>query len=1129
MTSKKHAVIYGGNGGLGVRIVAAFQEAGWQTTSVDFRANPSADNSIALLPDLSFEATAVHVAAELDRISSGAKVDAIVNVAGGWAGGNLLDDDLLKNVSLMISQSVNSSVITAKLSATHLKDDGLLLLVGADAAKEGTPGMIAYGIAKAGVHQLVKSIAASGSGFPAAATVVAILPVTLDTPMNRKFMPDADTSAWTPLQHLAEKILRWADKTEKIASGSLLRVLTKDGKTEFVGSKITTIKLRMDNEGSRRITSKSSTLTLRGSNSNKSRKAAPTITTSDRAAFAFETPMATTTSRRSTTAGSSASLALSLSSATTASSGFYDATATPTGFNYISVAPTRRHSSSSSSIFQQQQQQRGNIQRRVSVTSLLGFFSPSLQHLNNNNTPWLATMTATKPGVSLQSSRLQAEMLSLLGNVASADVEIVVSSDRLVFTAHRLILSTRSKFFKTELKNFPLGQLAVLALPNVDPDAFRILLRYIYTAEEDDAASYPFTRDWRLVLACHQVAIYLHLFDRAAVYQRTFALIFSALVSSNTAVKDSETVQDMWCAIAAPECAAGDDLLVACAPAFWIAYGRFSGSSSSSDARIFDGGYNGNRRVHGLSVVGRRLLVGLRIPTLVKVVNAIPDTLETAVGKFRIVEGWIMAQPDSGIEYSSEDDDYSADNGSDAKFEYSRDRIWSSVLEEDEEDFKDYESDFGTEDNDEKQDFIEQRGYESSVVGSLSPDEPRQISTDSSKSPAGTLYSPEQNPRRLARLVHQKLKQRQSYHNLKSQVSSHSIKSAFTTITTASNGIAKNTPATTNNPVATESSINLEARALKYQKSLQKLELYGLTAPEILNEIEPARVLSDSQILGLYRAAAAAAAASPQGASMTWMPVPSGFRGRRCSTWNSRTRWTSVGGAAVAVGAAVAADEEEDYGGFVTYCTPEALGRVYSRTGGKYTWTVVPLQNVNGIGIGVSADIAASGGGKSKRGSGSGVGEINGVADDLFEKIGSGMNNFFGGGSGSGRRRRESSATLHGSDSGNSFGGGKGGGGGVSMMKAGKQMKFVGDDGGWSLWADGSLRVGKIFVGRLPKGVTFSRGTAVTVKLDFDTRTLGFEVGGFDCGIAFRNLPPTLHPSVVLVDDAAVSISPVKR
>jgi NAD(P)-dependent dehydrogenase (short-subunit alcohol dehydrogenase family) len=36
--------------------------------------------------------------------------------------------------------------------------------------------MIAYGIAKAAVHQLVKSLAAPNSGLPAAARTIAILP-----------------------------------------------------------------------------------------------------------------------------------------------------------------------------------------------------------------------------------------------------------------------------------------------------------------------------------------------------------------------------------------------------------------------------------------------------------------------------------------------------------------------------------------------------------------------------------------------------------------------------------------------------------------------------------------------------------------------------------------------------------------------------------------------------------------------------------------------------------------------------------------------------------------------------------------------------------------------------------------
>lgn len=59
-------------------------------------------------------------------------------------------------------------------------------------------------MAKAAVHQLVKSLAAPKSGLPKNATTVAILPVTLDTPMNRKFMPKADFTTWTPLEFVAE-------------------------------------------------------------------------------------------------------------------------------------------------------------------------------------------------------------------------------------------------------------------------------------------------------------------------------------------------------------------------------------------------------------------------------------------------------------------------------------------------------------------------------------------------------------------------------------------------------------------------------------------------------------------------------------------------------------------------------------------------------------------------------------------------------------------------------------------------------------------------------------------------------------------------------------------------------------
>lgn len=90
-------------------------------------------------------------------------------------------------------------------------------------------------MAKAAVHHLVSSLAAPKSGLPDGATCVAILPVTLDTPMNRKWMPKADTSTWTPLEFVADLFVGWASDTAKRpASGSLVQLVTKEGKTELV-------------------------------------------------------------------------------------------------------------------------------------------------------------------------------------------------------------------------------------------------------------------------------------------------------------------------------------------------------------------------------------------------------------------------------------------------------------------------------------------------------------------------------------------------------------------------------------------------------------------------------------------------------------------------------------------------------------------------------------------------------------------------------------------------------------------------------------------------------------------------------------------------------------------------------
>lgn len=95
--------------------------------------------------------------------------------------------------------------------------------------------MIGYGCAKAAVHQLTKSLAASGSGLPENSLVASILPITLDTPMNRKWMPNGDFSTWTPLEFVAELFFKWiTSPSDRVTNGSLVQLVTKDSKTELV-------------------------------------------------------------------------------------------------------------------------------------------------------------------------------------------------------------------------------------------------------------------------------------------------------------------------------------------------------------------------------------------------------------------------------------------------------------------------------------------------------------------------------------------------------------------------------------------------------------------------------------------------------------------------------------------------------------------------------------------------------------------------------------------------------------------------------------------------------------------------------------------------------------------------------
>ncbi|CAH1783586.1 unnamed protein product [Owenia fusiformis] len=232
--SGNRVLIYGGKGALGSVIVNYFKGKNWWVGSIDLNPNEEAHANIVVKPCESLVAQEEEVSRGVEAALAGEKVDAVLCVAGGWAGGNAAVKEFVKNTDMMMKQSVWTSVIAAHLAAKHLKEGGVLQLTGAQPALKGTPGMIGYGMAKGAVHQLVQSLAADNSGLPANSIVAAILPVTLDTPMNRKWMPDADQTTWTPLETVAELFYNWSTGVDRPSSGALIQLITEAGKTSYV-------------------------------------------------------------------------------------------------------------------------------------------------------------------------------------------------------------------------------------------------------------------------------------------------------------------------------------------------------------------------------------------------------------------------------------------------------------------------------------------------------------------------------------------------------------------------------------------------------------------------------------------------------------------------------------------------------------------------------------------------------------------------------------------------------------------------------------------------------------------------------------------------------------------------------
>ncbi|QUT06760.1 SDR family NAD(P)-dependent oxidoreductase [Sphingobium phenoxybenzoativorans] len=187
-------LVAGGLGALGKAVAAELAARDMQVAIVDMASAEAGAASVVLGGvDLADEASVTKAYSEVTASLGG--LDAVVNVAGGFIW-EPVEGGSIDSWDRMYRMNLRTAAVSARAAIPHLLagGGGSIVNVGAAAANAAAMGMAPYAASKAGVKALTESLADElrGRGI----RVNAILPTIIDTPANRRDMPDADRSGW---------------------------------------------------------------------------------------------------------------------------------------------------------------------------------------------------------------------------------------------------------------------------------------------------------------------------------------------------------------------------------------------------------------------------------------------------------------------------------------------------------------------------------------------------------------------------------------------------------------------------------------------------------------------------------------------------------------------------------------------------------------------------------------------------------------------------------------------------------------------------------------------------------------------------------------------------------------------
>lgn len=235
--SSHAAVITGATGNLGAAVLRAYLTRGTHVAAVvrdaakgaalrstlDDVAGDDADPRLLVIEADPSDATAMDALVERVLRAWG-RIDILNNLAGTFKGGPALDPRLMRELW-------DSNVLTAVtagaacLRPMRARGYGRVVSVSALGALKGGRNSAAYAMSKSALVRWTESLAAEvkGEGI----TVNAVLPTTIDHPVNRAQMPKADPKLWPSPEEVANVILFLSSREASGVNGAAIPITAR--------------------------------------------------------------------------------------------------------------------------------------------------------------------------------------------------------------------------------------------------------------------------------------------------------------------------------------------------------------------------------------------------------------------------------------------------------------------------------------------------------------------------------------------------------------------------------------------------------------------------------------------------------------------------------------------------------------------------------------------------------------------------------------------------------------------------------------------------------------------------------------------------------------------------------------